>query len=70
MLIFRANKKQKKINAMYRELERRYKLLDTLKEELWNNRLNVTRSNELRAEIEVVQNDIKELKSTIIRLES
>ena len=70
MLIFRANKKQKKINAMYRELERRYKLLDTLKEELWNNRLNEARSNELRAEIEVVQNDIKELKSTIIKLES
>ena len=70
MFIFRANKKQKKINAMYRELERRYKLLDTLKEELWNNRLNETRSNELRAEIEVVQKDIKELKTTIIKLES
>ena len=70
MFIFRANKKQKKINAMYRELERRYTLLDTLKEELWNNRLDEKRSNELRAEIEVVQNDIKELKSTIIRLES
>ena len=70
MFIFRANKKQKKINAMYRELERRYKLLDTLKEELWNNRLNETRSNELRAEIEVIQNGIKELKTTIIRLES
>ena len=70
MFIFRANKKQKKINAMYRELERRYKLLDTLKEELWNNRLNETRSNELRAEIEVIQNDIKELKTTIIKLES
>lgn len=69
MFIFKS-KNQKKINKIYKEIEKEYRKLDTLKEALWNSRFNEENSNALRADIESVSSHIQELKKEIIKLES
>lgn len=67
-MIFRS-KAQKKINNLYKELEKEYRQLDTLKEQLWNNRLNTDYCQGIRADIESTTNKIQEIKKEIIKLE-
>lgn len=67
-MIFRS-KAQKKINNLYKELEKEYRQLDTLKEQLWNNRLNTDYCQDIRADIESTTNKIQEIKKEIIKLE-
>lgn len=69
MFIFKS-KNQKKINKIYKEIEKEYRKLDALKQALWNSRGNEENSNALRADIESVNKHIQELKSEIIKLES
>lgn len=69
MFIFKS-KNQKKINKIYKEIEKEYRKLDALKEALWNSRFNEENSNALRADIESVSSHIQELKKEIIKLES
>lgn len=69
MFIFKS-RNQKKINKIYKEIEKEYRKLDVLKEALWNSRFNEEDSNVLRADIESVTSHIQELKKEIIKLES
>ena len=69
MFIFKS-KNQRKINKIYKEIEKEYRKLDALKEALWNSRFNEEDSNALRADIESVSSHIQELKKEIIKLES
>lgn len=68
MLIFKS-KAQRKINKLYKELEKEYRQLDTLKEQLWNSRFNNDLCNNIRADIESTTNKIQEIKTEIIKLE-
>ena len=68
MFIFKS-KEQKRITKLYKELEKEYRKLDTLKEQLWNNRLNPECCDSIRADIESTTNKIQEIKIEIIKLE-
>ena len=68
MFIFKS-KKQKKINKLYREIEQEYKKLDRLKEELYKNREKPELSASLRNDISATNENIKQLKIQIIKLE-
>lgn len=68
MFIFKS-KAQRKINKLYKELEKEYRQLDTLKEQLWNNRANNDLCNNIRADIESTNVKIQDIKTEIIKLE-
>ena len=68
MFIFKS-KNQRRINKLYKELEKEYRQLDTLKEQLWNNRLNNDLCNNIRADIESTTIKIQDIKTEIIKLE-
>lgn len=68
MFIFKS-KNQKKINKLYREIEQEYKKLDRLKEELYKNREKPELSASLRNDISITNENIKQLKIQIIKLE-
>ena len=68
MFIFKS-KNQKKINKFYREIEQEYKKLDRLKEELYKNREKPELSASLRNDIYTTNENIKQLKIQIIKLE-
>ena len=68
MFIFKS-KEQKRITKLYKELEKEYRQLDTLKEQLWNNRLNPESCDTIRADIESTNETIQEIKIEIIKLE-
>lgn len=68
MFIFKS-KNQKKINKLYREIEQEYKKLDRLKEELYKNREKPELSASLRNDISATNENIKQLKIQIIKLE-
>mgnify|MGYP001771188321 CR=1 FL=1 len=68
MFIFKS-KNQKKINKLYREIEEEYKKLDRLKEELYKNREKPELSAFLRNDISATNENIKQLKIQIIKLE-
>ena len=68
MFIFKS-KNQKKINKLYIEIEQEYKKLDRLKEELYKNREKPELSASLRNDISATNENIKQLKIQIIKLE-
>lgn len=68
MFIFKS-KNQKKINKLYREIEEEYKKLDRLKEELYKNREKPELSASLRNDISATNENIKQLKIQVIKLE-
>lgn len=68
MFIFKS-KNQKKINKLYREIEEEYKKLDRLKEELYKNRDKPELSASLRNDISATNENIKQLKIQVIKLE-
>jgi peptidoglycan hydrolase CwlO-like protein len=68
LFIFKS-KNQKKINKLYREIEEEYKKLDRLKEELYKNREKPELSASLRNDISATNENIKQLKIQVIKLE-
>jgi peptidoglycan hydrolase CwlO-like protein len=68
LFIFKS-KNQKKINKLYREIEEEYKKLDRLKEELHKNREKPELSASLRNDISATNENIKQLKIQVIKLE-